>query len=91
LRCFQKKQATVKIQMASQSPATAPSSATIMGVFGNRLFEPKGLLGEFPIAAHNGEQHRKQAAGGVFFFGYFLLDKQKKVTRQSRESDPLNN
>jgi len=29
-------------------------------------------------------------AGGVFFFGYFLLDKQKKVPRQSGETDKIN-
>jgi len=46
-------------------------------------------MGEFPIAAHSGEQRRNQAVGGVVYFGYFLLDKQKKVTRQSRESDKL--
>jgi hypothetical protein len=45
------------------------------------------LLGEFPIAAHETKQNRNQAGGGSFFFGYFLLAKQKKVTRQSRESD----
>ena len=27
------------------------------------------------------KQRRKQAAGGALFFGYFLLAKQKKVTR----------
>jgi len=37
--------------------------------------------------AHLVEQHRKQAAGGSLFFGFFLLAKQKKETRQSRESD----
>jgi len=52
-----------------------------MGAFGNRLFEPKGFIGEFPIDAHEAEQHRKQAVGGNLFFGYFLLVKQKKVTR----------
>ena len=26
-------------------------------------------------------------AGGVFFFGFFLLDKQKKESRQSGETD----
>jgi hypothetical protein len=31
-----------------------------MGVFGKRLFERS----EFPIAAHQAEQHRKQAVGG---------------------------
>jgi len=44
-----------------------------MGVFGKRLFERS----EFPIAAHQAEQHRKQAVGGALFFGYFLLSKQK--------------
>jgi len=48
-----------------------------MGVFGKRLFERS----EFPIAAHEDEQRRKQAVGGAFFFGYLLLSKQKKVTR----------
>jgi hypothetical protein len=61
-----------------------------MGVFGKRLFEPSDLFGEFPIAAHEAEQRRKQAGGGVFLFGYFILDKQNKVTRQSRESDHLH-
>jgi hypothetical protein len=28
-------------------------------------------------------------AGGVFFFGFFLLDKQKKEPRQSGETDTL--
>jgi hypothetical protein len=58
-----------------------------MGVFGNRLFEPKGFIGEFPIGAHEAEQHRNQAGGGSLFFGFFLLAKQKKETRKSRESD----
>jgi hypothetical protein len=48
-------------------------------------------VSEFPIVAHKTEQHRKRAVGGVVYFGYFLLDKQKKVSRQSRESDTLNN
>jgi len=54
-----------------------------MGDFGKRLFERS----EFPIAAHKAAQHRKQAEGSSLFFGYFLLAKQKKVTRVSRESD----
>ncbi len=77
----------VRESLAASSPATAPSSAIIMGAFGNRLFERS----EFPINAHNGEQHRKSAVGGVIYFGYFLLDKQKKVTRQSGETDELSN
>ena len=56
-----------------------------MGVFGKRLFERS----EFPIAAHEAEQNRNQAGGGSLFFGYFILAKQKKVTRASRESDLL--
>jgi hypothetical protein len=39
------------------SPATAPSSAIIMGEFDNRLFERS----EFPIVAHDDEQHRKSS------------------------------
>ena len=60
-----------------------------MGDFGKRLFEPSDFIGEFPIAAHEAEPSRKQAGGGSLFFGYFLLAKQKKVTRVSRESDLL--
>jgi hypothetical protein len=39
-----------------------------------------------PIKA---KQHRKQAAGGSLFFGFFLLATQKKETRQSGETDKL--
>ena len=60
-----------------------PSSAIFMGVFGKRLFEQS----EFPLAAHKDEQRREQMARGVVFFGYFLMDKHKKVTRQSGETD----
>ncbi|HSG92635.1 MAG TPA: hypothetical protein VK999_02910 [Methylotenera sp.] len=59
------------------TPAAAPSSTITMGAFDNRLFERS----EFPIVAHIDEQRRKSAVGGVVYFGYFLLDKQKKVTR----------
>jgi hypothetical protein len=48
-----------------------------MGVVGKRLFERS----EFPVAAHEAEQRRKQAGGCALFFGYLLLSKQKKVTR----------
>ena len=67
------------------SPATAPVLLSFMGAFGKRLFERS----EFPIAAHEAKQNRKQAVGGSLFFGFFLLAKQKKETRQSRESDHL--
>jgi hypothetical protein len=53
------------------------------GSFRQSVFERS----EFPIAAHDAEQLRKQAAGGSLFFGFFLLAKQKKETRLSRESD----
>jgi len=33
------------------------------------------------------KQHRKQAAGGSLFFGFFLLATQKKEARQSGETD----
>ncbi|HQS36934.1 MAG: hypothetical protein B7Y16_03770 [Methylotenera sp. 24-45-7] len=46
------------VKVVCHAPATAPSSAVIMGGFDNRLFEPKILLGEFPIVAQNDEQHR---------------------------------
>ncbi|MBC7698632.1 MAG: hypothetical protein H7Z70_09735 [Bacteroidia bacterium] len=48
-----------------------------MGDFGKRLSEQS----EFPIDAHEAEQHRNQAVGGSLFFGFFLLAKQKKETR----------
>jgi len=48
-------------------------------------------VSEFPIAAHKTEQRRKEAVAGAIYFGYFLLDKQKKVTHLSRESDRLIN
>lgn len=57
------------------SPATDPVLRSFMGAFGKRLFERS----EFPIAAHKASQYRKKAGGGVIYFGYFLLDKQKKV------------
>jgi hypothetical protein len=56
-----------------------------MGVFGKRLFEP--FFGEFPLAAHQGEQRKKQAVGGSLLFGYFFLAKQEKVSRLSVETD----
>jgi hypothetical protein len=62
-----------------------------MGDFGKRLFEPSDLIGEYPIVAHEAEQKRKQVGGGSLFFGFFLLSKQKKETRQSRESGLLQN
>ena len=37
-----------KRALIHKSPAVAPSSAVLMGGFGNRLFEQS----EFPIAAH---------------------------------------
>ncbi|MDI1298805.1 hypothetical protein [Methylotenera sp.] len=73
-----------------KSPATAPVLLCFMGVFGKRLFEPNDFFGEFPLDAHEALQNRNQAVGSSFFFGYFLLAKQKKVTRQSRESDFLH-
>jgi hypothetical protein len=46
-------------------------------VFRRRLFERS----EFPAAAQDLFKMEDKAAGGSFFFGYFLLAKQKKVTR----------
>ena len=56
-----------------------------MGDFGNRLFDC--WKQEFPITAHSSKQGREQVAGGSLFFGFFLLAKQKKETRQSGETD----
>jgi len=56
----------MKLKLVLKSPATAPSSATIMGVFGNRLFEFRGGLRFMQaarassIATQDGEQHRKK-------------------------------
>ena len=33
------------------------------------------------------KQRRKQAVGGVFLFGYFILDKQNKVSRLKAKKD----
>ena len=58
-----------------------------MGAFVNHLFEFRSkpcfvwLVRASSIDAHEGEQRRKQAGGGVFLFGYFILDKQNKVPR----------
>ena len=82
-----KKLSITNVTVSHPIPATALSLLSFMGNFGKRLFEPRHFIGEFSIAAHEAEQRRKQAVGGVVYFGYFLLDKQKKVTRLSRESD----
>jgi len=63
-----------------------------MGVFVNHLFKLRGGLRSLQAAraslidAHEGEQRRKQAGGGVFLFGYFILDKQNKVPRLEAKS-----
>jgi|GEM_PF-3268298 len=50
-----------------------------MGGFVYRMFELRGGLRSLQAArassidAHEGEQRRKQAGGGVFLFGYFSL------------------
>jgi hypothetical protein len=45
-----------------------------MGVFGKRLFERS----EFPIAAHETKQNRKQAGGVAFsLVTFFWLNKRK--------------
>jgi hypothetical protein len=45
------------------------------------------LLASFRLPPHDYVNLRNQAVGGSLFFGFFLLAKQKKETRQSRESD----
>jgi hypothetical protein len=69
------------------SPSAAPSSTAKTGDFGNHLFElrnrPRFMwpVRASLIAARLGEQRRgfrRNAAGGAFFFGFFLLGKQKK-------------
>ena len=52
-------------------------------------FSASGCLSEasFRLPSQNKINFRKQAVGGSLFFGYFLLAKQKKVNRVSRESD----
>ena len=61
-----------------------------MGAFVNHLFELRGGLRSLQdaraslIDAHEGEQRRgfrRNVGGGVFLFGYFILDKQNKVPR----------
>ena len=64
-----------------------------MGGFVYRMFELRGGLRSLQAArassidAHKGEQRRKQAGGGVFLFGYFILDKQNKVPRLEAKMD----
>ena len=53
-----------------------PSNADESGVFGEDCLSEASSA-----AARFDEKRRKQAVGGAFFFGYFLLGKQKKVTR----------
>ena len=61
-----------------KSPAAAPSIADEAGVFGEDCLSAASASS---AAARFGEKHRKQAVGGSLFFGYFILDKEKKVTR----------
>ena len=64
-----------------------------MGGFVNRMFEFRSkpcfvwLARASSIDVHEGEQRRKQAGGGVFLFGYFILDKQNKVPRLEAKRD----
>ena len=69
-----------------KSPAAAPSIADEAGVFGEDCLSEASSA-----AARFGEKHRKQAAGGVFLFGYFILDKQNKVLRlEAKKSTTLD-
>jgi len=43
----------------------------------------------FRLPPNKAKQHRKQAAEGSIFFGFFLLATQKKETRLSGETDKL--
>jgi len=45
------------------------------------------LLASFRLPSQNRRNLRKQAVGGALFFGYFLLSKQKKVTRLEAKKD----
>ena len=47
------------------------------GVFGEDCLSAESASS---AAARFGEKSKIQAVGGSFFFGYFLLSKQKKVT-----------
>ncbi|MDR2874498.1 MAG: hypothetical protein LBV44_01030, partial [Methylobacillus sp.] len=67
-------------------PSAALSSAAEPGDFGERLFEPWRSQGEFsepPGSASSAREREAPREQGVVFFGYFLLDKHKKVTRPS--------
>ena len=46
-------------------------------------------VASFRLPSQNKINFRKQAVGGSLFFGFFLLAKQKKETRQSGESDVI--
>jgi hypothetical protein len=57
----------------------------LMGDFGKRLFEPSDLFGEFPLAAHQAEQRRKQAVGVAFsLVSFFWLIKRKKLACRAK-------
>jgi hypothetical protein len=58
-----------------------------MGDFGKRLFEPSDLFGEFPLAAQQAEQHRKQAVGCVFLLWLLSFRQAKESNSPSGEKD----
>ena len=61
------------------SPAAAPSSAAKTGEVGERCLSEASLARRPAWGAAEGT--RQGAAGGVFFFDYFLVDEHKKVIR----------
>jgi hypothetical protein len=48
---------------------------------GEDCLSPKFLLGEFRSRPDAALRPKDEAKQGALFFGYFLLSKQKKVTR----------
>ena len=67
-----------------------------LGGFSEDLFELRDkprfvwLVRASSAAPNFLNQRRKQAAGGVFLFGYFILDKQNKVSRLEAKRDCSN-
>ena len=62
-----------------QPPDAMPSNADESGVFGEDCLRALARVPQPPDLSSSGGKP-KVMAWGVVYFGYFLLDKQKKVT-----------
>ena len=60
-----------------------------LGDFERGLSEPKDFIGRVPQRPTFWSSAGNKRQGGSLFFGYFLLAKQKKVTRQEAKLTPF--